>query len=460
MKKLLLSLVACLVAFVSVHAEEATLSFADKANRTTFTTSKQVWEQNGIIVTNNKSSSTSNVADYAKPARFYKSSELIVECTLGNISSIVYDCNSPSYATALKSSITGSTVSVSSDKVTVTLDGSSNSFRIASLTGGQVRVDELTVTYVVTGDSEKPMTPTFSVAAGTYYEAQSVEISCATEDAAIYYTIDGTEPDATSIAYTGAIAVAETTTIKAVAIKDGEASNVATATYVIDAVTELETVEAFYALGTASTGKGIAFVNPLTVVYQQYNNLIVKDETGSMLIYGSSNKYINGDVIAGVKGTVGVYGGNMQVVPVEMPAATQGTPVEPKEVSVEELNECAYLDYVKVEDVTVVAGTKERNYTLSDGTTSYAAYNQFSIEMPTLVAGNIYDVTGFVSSYNGTAQLQPTEVVLDEIATGIEEVNAANAPVEYYNLQGVKVANPENGIFIKKQGAKATKVVM
>lgn len=39
------------------------------------------------------------------------------------------------------------------------------------------------------------------------------------------------------------------------------------------------------------------------------------------------------------------------------------------------------------------------------------------------------------------------------------EVNE-NAPVEYYNLQGVKVANPENGIFIKKQGAKTTKVVL
>ena len=35
-----------------------------------------------------------------------------------------------------------------------------------------------------------------------------------------------------------------------------------------------------------------------------------------------------------------------------------------------------------------------------------------------------------------------------------------NAPVEYYNLQGIKVANPEKGIFIKKQGKKATKVVL
>lgn len=34
-----------------------------------------------------------------------------------------------------------------------------------------------------------------------------------------------------------------------------------------------------------------------------------------------------------------------------------------------------------------------------------------------------------------------------------------NAPVEYYNLQGVRVANPENGLFIRVQGNQATKVI-
>ncbi len=43
---------------------------------------------------------------------------------------------------------------------------------------------------------------------------------------------------------------------------------------------------------------------------------------------------------------------------------------------------------------------------------------------------------------------------------GIEGVEAENAPVEYFNLQGMKVANPENGLFIKKQGKTATKVVL
>ncbi len=45
-------------------------------------------------------------------------------------------------------------------------------------------------------------------------------------------------------------------------------------------------------------------------------------------------------------------------------------------------------------------------------------------------------------------------------ATGVETIGVDNAPVEYYNLQGVKVENPENGIFIKKQGNKAVKVIL
>ena len=49
----------------------------------------------------------------------------------------------------------------------------------------------------------------------------------------------------------------------------------------------------------------------------------------------------------------------------------------------------------------------------------------------------------------------------DDTLTGVESVIAGeNAPVEYYNLQGVKVARPENGIFIRKQGTKTTKVVL
>ena len=124
----------------------ATLTFNDKAKRTTYTTSKQVWEENDIVVTNDKSSSTSNVGDYVNPARFYKSSKLTVTAP-GNIQSIVFDCNNSTYANDLKSSIKTGTVSVASDKVTVVLDGSTTDFVVASLSA-QVRMDAITVTYL------------------------------------------------------------------------------------------------------------------------------------------------------------------------------------------------------------------------------------------------------------------------------------------------------------------------
>jgi len=47
-------------------------------------------------------------------------------------------------------------------------------------------------------------------------------------------------------------------------------------------------------------------------------------------------------------------------------------------------------------------------------------------------------------------------------AAGIDAVVAedATAPVEYFNLQGVRVANPENGLYIAKQGKKVSKVLV
>ena len=134
-------------------SSEATISFASTDNRTVFTTSQQVWEQNGITVTNDKSASTSNVADYSNPARFYAASSLTIKAS-GNITTIVFDCNSGSYASALVASI-GNAATASADKVTVQLDGTSDTFTIAKFTA-QVRVDSITVT-CGSGATEPPV---------------------------------------------------------------------------------------------------------------------------------------------------------------------------------------------------------------------------------------------------------------------------------------------------------------
>ena len=127
-----------------VDANCHTLSFADVANRKTFTTSQQIWEANGVKVTNNKAQSTQNVADYSAPARFYASTELIIE--YAGMTKIVFHLNSGKPAAGLTDSISGTGFTVTTDgyDVTITFDNAVDMFSVAKLVA-QIRVDSIDV---------------------------------------------------------------------------------------------------------------------------------------------------------------------------------------------------------------------------------------------------------------------------------------------------------------------------
>lgn len=205
-----------------------TISFANDTQRVSQDGNSQVWKNDNITFTNNKSASQNAVVGNVNPVRLYANSEISIEAP-GNITKIEFDCNTTAYATALNNSITNG-ATASSDKVTVTLDGTSKSFTIAKLSA-QVRLDALTVTYII--DEGTTIIPTLNspiFSSGSCLFNNQIEVSITAEEGAtILYCLNDEEPN---VEYSGPITITETTTIKAKAIKDGcNDSEVVEATY-------------------------------------------------------------------------------------------------------------------------------------------------------------------------------------------------------------------------------------
>lgn len=75
----------------------------------------------------------------------------------------------------------------------------------------------------------------------------------------------------------------------------------------------------------------------------------------------------------------------------------------------------------------------------------------------TTIATDGTETTGDLDYYYLVIDLPEIEsAAIDNVAVDNTD---ANAPVKYYNLQGIEIAHPENGnIYIRRQGSKASKV--
>ena len=122
---------------------ELTIRFNDTANRTAFSTTQQVWEMNGITVTNDKASATSNVADYSDPVRFYQGSNVTI--SYPGMTKIVIDCSGldAKYVDSWLN-VTGGTATKSGGIVTVVLDAPTDSVTYIGL-AKQSRAYSITV---------------------------------------------------------------------------------------------------------------------------------------------------------------------------------------------------------------------------------------------------------------------------------------------------------------------------
>ena len=289
--------------------------------------------------------------------------------------------------------------------------------------------------------------PTFSLAAGTYYAAQSVELACETEDAAIYYTTNGDDPTRESTQYTEPIEISSTTTLKAIAYVGEDASAVATATYTFPTILSLAD------LNEKEKATYYARFNNAVVTYVSGKYAFIEEEGGAIMFYNNNNPYAVGQVLNGVaEVTWSPYSGQPEatsIVGIEG-LFTDNTTTEAKSPAVVTLaqlsgeNKDAYISrYVKVEKVAAsdVSLNKE-NYsaTLTQGEATLAYYGRGA----EVKDGYYYNITGFLGINNGNYQLVAYSADDVEEIPMVATFNGQKYESLQAALDAAEAANPEN----------------
>ena len=247
--------------------------------------------------------------------------------------------------------------------------------------------------------------PTFSPDAGTYYNSVTVSINCATEGATIYYTTNGADASEQSLVYTGSIEIAETSTIKAIAVKDGQHSAQAEATYTITDEPVIPQPGGSIEIALNNAFFGTSFNGAIN----KYTADLVGTKDGISVTYslgdGGGNRFCNDSQIR-------LYQKNVLKVSADQTTIT-GVEFTTSGSKVLKAN------------VGTISGT---NWT-----------------------GNNQSVEFSVSDGSGNLQVSSIKVTIpasDPSAIETVQTNTLSGRRVIYNLSGQRVANPTHGIYI------------
>lgn len=276
--------------------------------------------------------------------------------------------------------------------------------------------------------------PEISLPTGSYVGEQTVTIT-AEEGASVYYTTNGDTPTAESTEYTTPIPVSETTTIKAIAVKDGESSSVATS--VITIVPEVTTIAEFNQIGVGNTAALTLTDAVITAKNASGSNVYIQDATGALMFFSPVPTCNVGDKVSGtIIGEYAIYNNSHELTKGDFSEATftPGGVITPAEVTVAELN--ANPDAYHMCLVTV-KGCTFANNTIYQGEDKIAYYNSLGAVSSDFVWPAQFDITALYLNFKGTT---PELVVRDEA----EVVNKSSLEVPEFAWSATNVVYDMN----------------
>lgn len=323
-----------------------------------------------------------------------------------------------------------------------TFDGANSPFYNSNYSSAFV-IEEVEVEVEDDEVVETVDTPVISPAGGEYTGTATVSITCATDGATIYYTVDGTAPSASNgTAYAGAFTLDEvgTYTVKAIAVKDGcTDSEVVSASFIINEEVVEETVE-WPTTAIECSNEGCSSVSYSTL----YLDHAVKIPSG-----------------------VNAYRGVLDTENAVLTLYRIKTGVIPNKyaVVIENLQAGSSVTFTKTSDAESSATNDLKGSLVDTEITNTANY---------YVLG--HTDTHHIGFYHPNSTILPANKAYIEWAntrsltvrmgdaTALEEVGVdeLSQPVSFYNLTGSKVEadNLTPGIYIRRQGDKTTKIVV
>ena len=378
----------------------ATITFDDKTKRTEYSTTQQVWTENDITVTNNKAESTTNVGDYAKPARFYKNSELIIAYE-GMVKIVLtgVGTDSDKYFTPLTGSLDAAGVSYTVDGYDVTIEFAEpvDSFDFVC-SAGQVRLNAVTVYAVPSGCTHN------------WSEWEGTDATC---------TEDGTKTRQCSLCQK-----TETQNIKATGHSYSYSEGVLSCVNG-DVTIEKSTI----AVAKAYTDDTQLYLIEGVVTFVDGQKVFIQDETAGICVYftnaAAAEGIAVGDKIA-VWDTMTTYKGLIETTYTtkdEYTKISEGNTVAAKEATIADLG--AYLcEKVTLNNLTVSAvGVEdgEATYTVSDGTNKIDIYGVKIGESDPVAVGSIINVEAVVSIFNNYQLVTSKEQI--KVLMGVQKWN-------------------------------------
>lgn len=366
----------------------------------------------------------------------------------------------------------GATIKVNGTSISKATDntftwGGKNTTKFEALNEGTpIKLTSIDITYGA-ADPNVVAAPTFE--AVTPFVGKGLVTIKGAEGSVVYYTTDGSVPTTSSLnngTSSVDVEITETTTIKAIAVKNGKESQMVSKEFVCY---QLKSIAQLNELTSDLKNVALKLTNA-KVVYDYFKGYYVYVREGEYAVrfdgifYGNttisnlSNYVVNGTVLVDFAKNFGdcTLTANKETKVSDLTLTESSEVAQPVVTTIPELLEKKHVeDLIALKSVTITS-RKENYSTVYDLTDEsgnvVTAPSCMSDDLSAKADdGNKYDVKAIFESVNNEGKPQLTLLGFYEIANGITSVTRkeSNSDVIIYNMSGQRVGKSYKGLVVK-----------